>query len=196
MNFPVVPYLQFDAGEVAIVLAFFFFGPVPALVSSFVEFAALMVFGQQIPIGPLLKLFALTSSVAGMWGGMKLASRMKRLSLGRLVGSTAIAGSIVRALVMTVPNYYLIIFLYSLSGIEAFLKGSFALVGISLTDANALGLILLFTAIFNVLQLVIVTTISYLVLKVPPVSRVKIGGRAPWFILITAGKTISKVGSN
>ncbi|HME18495.1 MAG TPA: hypothetical protein VKF15_02020, partial [Nitrososphaerales archaeon] len=29
LNFPVVPYLQFDLGEVAIIMAFFIFGPVP-----------------------------------------------------------------------------------------------------------------------------------------------------------------------
>ena len=59
LNFPIIPYLQFDLGEVAIVLAFFIFGPAPAAASSFVEFLGLMVFGQQIPVGdfPLLQEF-------------------------------------------------------------------------------------------------------------------------------------------
>ncbi|MDG6910589.1 MAG: hypothetical protein JRN08_09490, partial [Nitrososphaerota archaeon] len=65
LNFPLIPYLQFDVGEVAIILAFFIFGPAPALVSSLVEFGGLMVFGQNVPYGPLLKLFALVSTVAG-----------------------------------------------------------------------------------------------------------------------------------
>ena len=188
LNFPVIPYLQFDVGEVAIVLAFFIFGPVPALLSSVVEFAGLLVFGQQVPIGPLLKLFALVSTLAGLWAGSRLVSGSGRLGLARLVGSGGLAGAFVRAAVMTVPNYYLIVFLYSVAGIEGFLKGPFALVGIGLTDSNALALILAFTAVFNVLQMVFVMTVSYFVLRVPMVSQVKVGGRVPWFALVLGGK--------
>jgi len=184
LNYPLIPYLQFDVGEVAIILAFFIFGPVPALVSSFVEFGGLMVFGQQIPIGPLLKLFALVSTVAGLWLGSRLASRMAETGLGRLLGGGALLGGVFRAAVMTLPNYYLIVFLYGLAGIEGFLKGSFLLVGIGLTDANALGLILLFTAVFNVLQLLVVVSISYFILRFPAVSQMKVGGRAPWFVSV------------
>jgi riboflavin transporter FmnP len=188
LNFPLIPYLQFDAGEVAIILAFFIFGPLPALVSSFVEFAGLMVFGQQIPIGPLLKLFALASTVTGMWAGARVGSGAGGSGLARLVGSSALLGATVRAAVMTAPNFYLIVFLYGLTGIEGFLKGPFLLLGIGLTDTNALAIILAFTAIFNVLQLFFVTVISYFVLRVPAVSRINVGGRVPWFAQILRGR--------
>ena len=105
LNFPLIPYLQFDFGEVAIVLAFFIFGPVPATAASFAEFAGLMVFGQQVPIGPLLKLFALLSTVLGLWAGMKLASRVGTPGVSRLVGAGALGAAISRALVLTVPNF-------------------------------------------------------------------------------------------
>lgn len=187
LNYPLIPYLQFDVGEVAIVLAFFVFGPVPALASSLVEFGGLMVFGQQIPIGPLLKLFALVSTVAGLWVGTTLASRIAESGLGRLLGAGAMVGAVFRAVVMTLPNYYLIVFLYGLAGIEGFLKVPFSLAGIGLTDANALGLILLFTGVFNVLQLLVVTSISYFVLRFPAVSQMKVGGKAPWFVSVLKG---------
>lgn len=181
LNFPLIPYLQFDLGEVAIILAFFIFGPVPALVSSFVEFAGLMVFGQQIPIGPLLKLFALVSTVAGLWAGAKIAARGGKTSLGRLTGwSTAIA-AIARAAVMTVPNFYLIVYLYGLAAIEGFVKSPFAALGVGLTDSNSLAIILGFTAVFNVVQLLVVMLISSFVLKVPSVPKIRLGGRSPWF---------------
>jgi len=184
LNFPLIPYLQFDVGEVAIVLAFFIFGPLPALVSSAVEFAGLMLFGQNVPVGPILKLFALVSTVAGMWAGTRLASMGKETSLFRLAGWSTAVGGVVRAGVMTIPNFYLIVFFYGLAGIEGFLKGPFALAGIALTDSNALVIILLFTAIFNVIQLVFVMTISSFVLRVPAVSRIKVGGRVPWFVTV------------
>jgi len=187
LNFPLIPYLQFDLGEVAIVLAFFVFGPVPAAVSSVVEFGGLMVFGQQIPVGPLLKLFALISTVTGLWVGARLAARLERNGLASLVGSSALAGAAVRAVVMTVPNYYLIVNLYGLSAIEGLLKAPFALTGITLGDSNALAVILLFTGIFNVLQLAFVAAASYLVLRVPAVAQLRVGGRAPWFVLFLRG---------
>ena len=43
LNFPLIPYLQFDFGEIAILLAFFIFGPVPGVVATFIEFLTLMV---------------------------------------------------------------------------------------------------------------------------------------------------------
>lgn len=189
LNFPLIPYLQFDLGEVAIVLAFFIFGPVPAIAASFVEFLGLMVFGQQVPVGPLLKLFALFSSVGGLWIGSKLAGRWENAGLGRLVGTGGGAGAALRAAVMTIPNFYLIVFLYSVQGIESFLKAPFAILGIGLTDANALGVILAFTAVFNVLQMAFVMGISYLILRVPSVSQLRVGGRAPWFALVIKQRT-------
>jgi riboflavin transporter FmnP len=188
LNFPIIPYLQFDLGELAIVLAFFILGPYPALGASFVEFIELMVYGQQIPIGPLLKLFALLSTVFGLWAGAKLVGRRNGVGFGNLFGSSFLSAAAVRAIVMTIPNYYLIVFLYSVAGIEGFLRGSFSLIGVTLTDANALALILAFTAVFNVLQLLFVMSVSYLVLRVPSFGQIKLGGRPLWFVSLLRAK--------
>lgn len=191
LNFPIIPYLQFDLGEVAIVLAFFIFGPVPAFVSSFAEFAGLMAFGQQVPVGPLLKLFALLSTVLGLWAGSRLASKTGTPRLSRLVGSGALSAALFRAVIMTVPNFYLLEFYYSPAAIQGLVKyllqPSFSLVGIAVTDANFLVPVLAFTAIFNVLQLSLVMASSYAVLRVPVMSQVKVGGRTPWFAAILQG---------
>jgi riboflavin transporter FmnP len=189
LNFPLIPYLQFDFGEVAIVLAFFIFGPVPASISSFAEFAGLMAFGQQVPVGPLLKLFALLSTVLGLWVGTKLASKVGAPGLSKLVGSGSLVAAVSRALVLTIPNFYLLQFYYSPAAIQGLVKyvlqPSFALVGITVTDANFLVPVLVFTAVFNVLQLSLVMAISYGVLRVPAMSQIKVGGRIPWFATVT-----------
>ncbi len=187
LNFPLIPYLQFDLGEVAIVLAFFIFGPLPAFLASFVEGGALEVFGQNLPFGPILKLFALLSTVAGLWIGTWIVARSGGTTLGKAIGSSFLVGSAVRAAILTVANYYLIVFIYTLAGV-GFLKGTFAIFGIATTDANLLSLILAFTAVFNVLQLLFVLSLSYLVLKVPQLSQVKVGGRAPWFTSVLSAK--------
>jgi riboflavin transporter FmnP len=184
LNFPLIPYLQFDLGEVAIILAFFIFGPVPALVSSFVEFGGLLVYGQNLPVGPPLKLFALVSTVAGLWLGARIASRGDGTSLLGLAGWTTVMGSVVRAAVMTVPNLYLILYFYGFAAIEGFLKAPFSAVGIVLTDSNALVVILAFTAAFNVIQLAAVMVASSFVLRVPAISQLKVGGKGPWFTTV------------
>ena len=184
LNFPLIPYLQFDLGEVAILLAFFIFGPVPALVSSVVEFGGLMVFGQQVPVGPTLKLFALVSTVVGLWAGAWLIARGSEVSLGRLLVWTSALGGALRAAVMTIPNYYVIVYISGTSATIGFLKASFGLVGITLTDANAMAVILGFTAVFNALQLFLVMGVTSLVLRVPSVSRIRVAGRSPWFTTV------------
>ena len=192
LNFPIIPYLQFDLGEVAIVLAFFIFGPLPAVVASFAEFGGLMVFGQQIPVGPLLKLFALLSTVLGLWAGSKLASKVGAPALSRLVGSGALTAAIFRAVVLTAPNFYLLEFYYSPAALQGLVKyvlqPSFSLVGIGVTVGDFLVPVLVFTAIFNVLQLSLVMAVSYAVLRVPLVSQIKVGGRTPWFATVLRGR--------
>ena len=191
LNFPVIPYLQFDLGEVAIIMAFFLFGPLPAQISSFVEFGALMLFGQNAPVGPVLKLAALFSTVGGMWLGVKLASWLSWTKVRRVVMASVMAGVAIRVAVMTVANYYLVTIFYGLSLTVSYyhLSQAFALVSLGLSDANALLLILVFTAVFNALQLAFVVALSYAVLRFPPMSNLKIGGRVPWFVSVMGEKS-------
>jgi len=182
LNFPLIPYLQFDLGEVAILLAFFIFGPIPALEASVVEFLALMLAGVNAPWGPILKVCATTSTVVGMWAGVKAASYLRRTSVGSLVGFGTVTGAAVRAVALTFPNYYLIVFLYTVPAIVSYVSAPFASVGVSITDSNLLLWVLAFTAVFNVIQLTFVSLISYAVLRLRRISQLSAGGRSPWFV--------------
>jgi riboflavin transporter FmnP len=185
LNFPLVPYLQFDFGEVAIVLSLFIFGPIPALVSSSVEFVTLLAMGQNAPVGPVLKLFSMVSSIAGIWLGIGLASSIRQANMRNFFGLGTAFGAVVRAAVMTLPNYYILVFFYTIPATVTDLSSLFKLAGITLTDANALVLVLGFTALFNVLQLLLVMVISFAVLKVPQVNGLKIAGRGLWVMAVT-----------
>ncbi len=187
LNFPLVPYLQFDFGEVAIVLSLFIFGPIPALVSSSVEFVTLLAIGQNAPVGPVLKLFSMVSTIAGIWLGIGLASSIRRANMRNVFGLGTAFGAVVRAAVMTLPNYYILVFFYTIPTVVGLLSGAFKLAGITLTGTNALVLVLGFTALFNVLQLLLVMTISFAVLKVPQVNGLRIAGRGLWLMAITQG---------
>ncbi len=182
LNFPIIPYLQFDFGEIAIFLSFFVLGPVPAIISSFIEFAVLMVIGQNVPVGPVLKLIAIISSLVGLWLGMALISRIRTATLTRVSISGIVGGALARITVMTVANYYLIVFLFTLSGIVGFLTATFKAVGVTLTDANALVLILGLTGVFNGLQLLMASVISFLIIRLPQVQNAKAAGRPLWVV--------------
>jgi hypothetical protein len=149
-----------------------------------------------VPIGPLLKLFALLSTVLGLWAGTKIASRVGAPGVSKLVGSGTVMAAVSRALVLTLPNLYLLEFYYSPGTIQGLVKyvlqPSFALVGISVTDSNFLAPVLVFTAVFNVLQLSLVMAISFAVLRVPAMAQIRVGGRVPWFATMIKSGTSSR----
>jgi riboflavin transporter FmnP len=187
LNFPLLPYLQFDLGEIAILLAFFIFGPVPAVVSSFAEFSVLWVVGQSVPIGPPLKLIAILSSLLGLWVGVKLASHLRRSSLAGAVGLGTALGILSRAVVMTIPNYILIVYLYHIDGMVKYYASALSAFGFSLTADNALLLLLALTAVFNCIQLLFVSVVSSMIIQSPQLKNLKTAGRSPWLLSIVYG---------
>ncbi len=185
LNFPLIPYLQFDFGEIAILLAFFIFGPVPGLVAAFIEFLTLMVLGQNATIGPILKLVSILASLGGIWVGMAVVSRSRKPGFAKAAALGTTLGVVSRAFFLTIANYYLIVFFggdYALSGLVPYLAGSFKLVGVTLTSADGLSLILLFTAVFNTLQLLLVAGVTYFLVGLPQVQATRAAGRTLWVI--------------
>ncbi len=185
LNFPLIPYLQFDLGEIAILLAFFIFGPVPGVVAAFIEFLTLMAIGQNAPIGPALKLLSILASLGGIWVGMALVSKSRTPGFARAAALGTFLGVLSRVFFLTIANYYLVVFLggqYALNGLVPYLAGSFKLVGIDLTAANGLSLILLFTAVFNALQLLFAAGVADFLVGLPQVRAAKAAGRTPWVV--------------
>lgn len=185
LDFPLIPYLQFDFGEIAILLAFFIFGPLPGLVAAFIEFVTLMALGQAAPIGPILKLISILASLGGLWAGVWIVSKWPSPSFGRAAALGAVLGILSRVLFLTAANYYLIVYFggeYALNGLVPYLSGAFKLVGLSLTPADGLGLILAFTAVFNVLQLGFVAAVTYFLVGLPQVQAARAAGRTLWVV--------------
>jgi riboflavin transporter len=185
LDFPLIPYLQFDFGEIAILLAFFIFGPVPGLVAAFIEFVTLMILGQNAPIGPILKLVSILASIGGIWLGTAVVSRSRSPSFGRAAALGTSLGIVSRVVFLTIANYYLIAFFggeYALSGLVPYLAGTFKLVGVTLTPGNGLELILVFTAVFNVLQLAFVAGVTSFLVGLPQLQATRAAGRTLWVV--------------
>lgn len=186
LNFPLLPYLQFDLGEIAIFMAFFIFGPVPAVVASFIEFGTLLAIGENTPIGPPLKLASILSSLLGIWVGTLLVSRMKKPTLSKAAGLGIFLGILARMGVMTVANYYLIVFLsayfsyYSLTAILSYYGHYLQSAGFPVSASNGLEIILGVTAIFNALQLLFAAGVSFAIIRLPQIRSTRAAGRGLW----------------
>lgn len=190
LNFPLVPYLQFDLGEIAILLAFFIFGPLPALVAAFIEFATLMAIGQNVAFfGPEFKLIAILSSLLGIWLGALAVSRMTKKSVGKATGVGGSLGMLFRAAAMTIPNYLLIVSpLFGISNAVYTVEAPFKAIGITITNANVLYFVLGVTAIFNVLQLAFVIAVTYFVIRLPQVQSIRLAGKNLWIVRYVQSK--------
>ena len=199
LNFPIVPYLQFDFGEVAILLAFFMFGPLPGVAASVVEFLTLMVTGQNIPYGPLLKLVSVLSSLAGIWLGMAVTKNvMGKGNVKGIMGSGLAFGVLSRVGIMTIANYLLILLVaqYALGGIVGFVSAPFKLIGLTISSSNALSLILEFTALFNCLQLILVYVIAYIFARLPQLKQTTRTSKLVWFEAFANGRKTRNIEIN
>ena len=184
LNFPLVPYLQFDLGEIAILLAFFIFGPLPALVAAFIEFATLMALGVNAAFfGPEFKLIAILSSLLGVWVGARLALRTRSKTVGKAAALGGGLGMALRAAAMTLPNYLLIVSpLFGLQAAIYTVQAPFKAIGITITSSNVLILILGMTAIFNAIQFGLVLIATYAIVSLPQVSNLRVAGRRLWIV--------------
>jgi len=186
LNFPLLPYLQFDLGEIAIFLAFFIFGPLPAVVASFIEFVTLLAIGENTPIGPPLKLASILSSLFGIWAGTYLVSRTRAPTLAKATELGGFLGILARMGVMTVANYVLIVFLssyftyYSLTAILTYYGHYLQAAGLTVSASNGLELILGVTAIFNALQLLFAGGVAFAIVRLPQVRNLRAAGRGLW----------------
>ena len=158
--FPIIPYLQIDFAELPIYIAFFLFGPLAAIITELVHWLFLNVTGSDAPLGPAIKLVAVVSTLGGFWAGSVLYSR---LAGGR--GRPAVAlslmfggGTLLRVFAMTIVNYVVLVYIgpviFGLNYME------FARITLVQTtgwrfagDAILLFWVLMFTALYNVINL-------------------------------------------
>ena len=160
--FPLIPYLQIDFSEIPIYIAFFLFGPLAALISSVVQWIFLNVTGSDAPLGPAIKFLAVVSTLGGLWLGSAVYGRIKgkmastSLAIVMMFGS----GIVWRVAAMTVVNYLVLLYIgpiffgvdyigFAKATLERSTGWQFGSEGIVLAYT------LLFTAIYNIVNLLV-----------------------------------------
>ncbi|MGA2790715.1 MAG: ECF transporter S component [Candidatus Bathyarchaeia archaeon] len=160
--FPLIPYLQIDFSEIPIYIAFFLFGPFAAIISSVVQWIFLNVTGSDAPLGPAIKFAAVVSTLGGLWLGSAVYGRIKgnkahpSLAILMMFGS----GIVWRVAAMTVVNYIVLIYIgpiffgvdyigFAKATIERSTGWKFG------SEGMVLAYTLLFTAVYNIVNLLV-----------------------------------------
>jgi riboflavin transporter FmnP len=116
--FPLYPFLYYQLWEIPIVIAFFMAGPKSGIaVSAINTLILLAVFPGGLPTGPLYNFIAVLAMLLGIYLPYRLATRgCKSENLGQylrqhvalLTISATTLGIVLRTLVMTVVNYFVL----------------------------------------------------------------------------------------
>lgn len=158
--FPLIPYLQVDFSEIAILMAFFLFGPLAGSITAVIQWIFLNETGSDAPLGPAIKFAAVISTLGGMWLGGLVYRRIRGNSTHASLAVSLILGNgmLFRVVVMTLVNYAVLVYIapvffganylaFAKITIEKSTGWSFP------TDDMVLTYTLIFTALYNVVNL-------------------------------------------
>ncbi|MGQ9782255.1 MAG: hypothetical protein ACUVQ8_08490 [Nitrososphaeria archaeon] len=162
--FPPIPYLEFELAEIPIITSFLLYGLQAGLIAVLSYYLILNVLGSWVPIGPAMALAASFSTIFGMWAAVEAFKKFLK-NEDALVLSSVFVGMAFRIAVMSGFNYIILCWLlpsfldYAVTSLSTFLKINLV------AGSSALFLIFLFTAVFNAIQVIIITVPSILVVK-------------------------------
>jgi len=162
--FPIIPYLKIDFAEIPIIISFFLFGPPAAITSAIIHWLFLNIHGSDAPLGPFIKFIAVLSTIGGFWAGNRLYHALRggrvrpTLAVSLMVGN----GLVWRILTMTLVNYVVLVYVGPVFfGADYLSFARFTLeksIGWHLAgDMAVLTYTLVFTAVYNVANLLVAT---------------------------------------
>jgi len=174
VQYPPIPYLQIDFAEIPIMMSFFLFGPVAAVITEVIHWLFLNATGSDVPLGPAIKIVAVLSTLLGFWLGSLAYRRLGRG--GSVVALSMMFGvaTLLRVVTMTVANYVVLLYIgpvffginymaFAETVLQSALHWEFS------SDAAALFWVLVFTALYNAINLLAGAIPAGLI--VPPVAR-------------------------
>jgi riboflavin transporter FmnP len=174
VQYPPIPYLQIDLAEIPIMISFFLFGPLAAVVTEVIHWLFLNVTGSDAPLGPAIKIAAVMSTLLGFWLGSLAYSRLGRGGSAVALSMMFAVGTLLRVAVTTVVNYAVLLYIgpvffgadymgFAKTVLQSALHWEFS------SDAAALFWVLMFTALYNVINLIVGAVPAGLIIA--PVAR-------------------------
>jgi riboflavin transporter len=166
--FPILFYLKFDVSEVVDLSSFMIFGPTAGLLTALIHATILGTVaggaGSGPFFGPSLKFLGVLSTYLGLF----LASKIGKQSLMRTTLTMTSLALITRVALMTVANYFYIVFLaQTVFGVDytGFAQFVLSQSGVNLTGSGLIIYILGLTAIYNAVHVVFSVIVSLLLVN-------------------------------
>lgn len=166
--FPILFYLKFDVSEVVDLSSLMIFGPTAGLLTALIHATILGTVaggaGSGPFFGPSLKFLGVLSTYLGLL----LASKIGKQSLMRTTLTMTSLALITRVTLMTVANYFYIVFLaQTVFGVDytGFAQFVLSQSGVNLTGSGLIIYILGLTAIYNAIHVVFSVVVSLLLVN-------------------------------
>jgi riboflavin transporter FmnP len=181
LNFVFLPYLQFQIAELPIMIGALIYGPIAGVISAFAYWLILNFVGTFQPLGPLMAFLAVMGLIIGAWIGINMAKKIGLKSSGIFgIGLILTFGALIRIILMSVLNYVIIWILMPSFFILA-VKSLGATLGLQFqSNVDALIVIMVFTAVFNIIQTLLSVIPSYSIVKIIFYKRNLFKKRTPW----------------
>jgi riboflavin transporter FmnP len=166
--------LKFDPAEIIVILSLLLFGPYVAIGIAFIHFILLNIPTPYPIIGPGMKFLAVISTIVGIYLGLTLFKFKKTLYM---ILFALILALVIRNIVMTIANYALFVTIFA-----GFLPFAEAMITKAIGLPGSLFLILVFTAIYNSIHVLIAVLPAYYIAKLPQIIKLTNKITIPWIL--------------
>ena len=158
--YPLLPYLKFDFAEIPIMMALLLGGLVPGLATAVIHWIGLSLARGWV-LGPLMKFLAVAPMVAGFWLVIRL---YKRKWTAKSIAVAFLAGIAARVVVCVALNA--VVLLYVAPEFLRFSEYALKAAGINIASTSDVLLwTLTLNAIFNVLHVILSSTVAIVLFK-------------------------------
>ena len=191
-SFPILPFLRFDPAELFSVLAFLIFGPIPACIVATVHWMFLTATGSGTPLGPAVKFASVLSTIAGLWCGSEVHSRLppRYRSISAAIGCTLAFAIVARVGILLITNYFVFTYIGPvIFGIDYMGFSQTTLqttLGLRFTEPwQVLSAMLLYTSVFNGLHAAFSILVPFLIFTPLSLKIPEIASGNPWISRFT-----------
>ena len=181
LNFIFLPYLRFEISEIPVMIGTLIYGPIAGLISAFAYWLILNFVGEFQPYGPLMKFLSVIGMIVGAWVGLYLAKKIGLKSSAIYgIGLILTFGALIRIILSSILNYVMIwilmpdFFTMAAKSLSATLGLQFQ------SNVDALIVILIFTAVFNLIHTLLSVIPAYSIVKIIFYKRNLFKKRTPW----------------
>jgi riboflavin transporter FmnP len=181
LRFPLLPYLRFELAEIPIMIGTFIYGPIPGIISSIAYWIILNFIGEFQPYGPLMKFLSVLGMIMGAWGFQVIIKKLGLNLSPRYAYSLMLSmAALVRIIFMTALNYVMLWILlpeflgFASTSLSTFLGISFQ------SNMDALMVIMIVTAVFNLIHTILSGASAYGIVRIVFYKRSLLKIRTPW----------------